>query len=236
METEAFQLGKIKMYVSKDHRFGTDAFLLAYYTSIRHTNIVCDLCTGCGIVPLIFCKNVLPQMIYAVDIQKEAIDLLKMTISENDLGEVVKPVCADLRELTQDAIPFESADIVTANPPYMTENSGFLKESAAQAIARHEIMCNINDVCRAAAKLLKYGGVLKMCHRPERLSDVICTMRENKLEPKSITFVHNSVNDSPWLFLITGKKGAASGIKVEKPLILRNDDKSYTEEYSKIYD
>lgn len=236
METEAFQLGKIKMYVSEDHRFGTDAFLLAYYAGVRSKNIVCDLCTGCGIIPLIFCKNVKPETIYAVDIQEEAVSLLKKTITENGLEDTVKPILADLRDITQDIMPFETADIITANPPYMTGGSGFTKESEAQAIARHELMCTVEDVCAAAAKLLKYGGSLKMCHRPERLSDVICAMRSNKIEPKAITFVHNNINEKPWLFLISGKKGANPGMIVEKPMVLRNDDKSYTEEYQKIYE
>lgn len=236
METEAFQLGKIKMYVSEDHRFGTDAFLLAYYAGIRSANVVCDLCTGCGIIPLIFCKNAKPRFIYAMDIQEEAIALLQRTVDENELKNILQPICCDLRNITQDVMTFESVDIVTANPPYMTGNSGFMKESEAQAIARHELMCTVEDVCAAAAKLLKYGGSLKMCHRPERLADVICAMRANKIEPKSITFVFNSINDKPWLFLISGKKGANAGMTVEKPMILRNDDKSYTEEYSRIYE
>ncbi len=236
METEAFQLGNIKMYVSEDHRFGTDAFLLAYYAGIRSTSVVCDLCTGCGIIPLIFCKNSKPKLIYAVDIQEEAVSLLQKTVGENHLENVLKPICRDLRNITQDIITYESADVVTVNPPYMTGNSGFMKESEAQAIARHELMCTVEDVCAAAAKLLKFGGSLKMCHRPERLADVICAMRSNKIEPKSITFVFNSINEKPWLFLISGKKGANAGMIVEKPMILRNDDKSYTEEYSKIYE
>lgn len=236
METEAFQLGNIKMYVSEDHRFGTDAFLLAYYANVRSTSVVCDLCTGCGIIPLIFCKNVHPKLVYAVDIQQEAVSLLQKTVDENSLGDVVMPILCDLRGITQNELAFESVDIVTANPPYMTGNSGFMKDSEAQAIARHELMCNVEDVCAAAAKLLKFGGFLKMCHRPERLGDVICAMREHKIEPKSITFVFNSVNEKPWLFLISGKKGANPGMIVEKPMILRNDDKSYTEEYSRIYE
>lgn len=236
METEAFQLGKIRMYVSEDHRFGTDAFLLAYYAGVRSTSVVCDLCTGCGIVPLIFCKNAKPKFIYAIDIQEEAIALLQKTVDENALQSSVKPILCDLRDISQDVLAYESVDIVTANPPYMVGGSGFMKESEAQRIARHELMCTVEDVCAAAAKLLKYGGFLKMCHRPERLSDVICAMRSNKIEPKSITFVFNSINDKPWLFLISGKKGANPGMIVEKPMILRNDDKSYTEEYSRIYE
>lgn len=236
MRTETFMLGNIKMYVSEDHRFGTDAFLLAYYAGVRPDSIVCDLCTGCGIIPLIFCKNVRPHLVYAVDIQEEAVSLLQRTVTENGLENVVQPIQADLRDMPQSLIAYETVDIVTANPPYMISGSGFEKLSRPQAIARHELMCNIDDVCRAAGKLLKYGGTLKMCNRPERLSDVINAMRENKIEPKSITFVHNSILDRPWLFLISGKKGGKSGMIVEKPMILRNDDKSYTEEYSKLYE
>lgn len=223
------------MYVSEDHRFGTDAFLLAHYAGVRSTSVVCDLCTGCGIIPLIFCKNTAPRLIYAVDIQEEAIGLLKKTADENGLS-YVRPLLCDLRSITQDVITYESVDIVTANPPYMTGGSGFMKGSEAQAIARHELMCNIEDVCAAAAKLLKYGGLLKMCHRPERLADVICAMRANRIEPKSVTFVFNDINDKPWLFLISGKKGANPGMTVEKPMVLQNDDKSYTEEYTKLYE
>ncbi|MGN0687121.1 MAG: tRNA1(Val) (adenine(37)-N6)-methyltransferase [Oscillospiraceae bacterium] len=233
---ETFALGKLTMYVSDDHRFGTDAFLLAYYAGVRPDSVVCDLCTGCGIIPLIFCKNVMPKLIYAIDIQQEAIELLNMSVEKNRLQNTVAPILADLRELDQKYLAFESCDIVTANPPYMTSGSGYEKLSRPQAIARHELMCTVDDVCGAAGKLLKYGGLLKMCHRPERLSDVINSMRENKIEPKSITFVHNSILDKPWLFLITGKKGAKSGMIVDKPMILRNDDKSYTEEYSRLYE
>ena len=171
-----------------------------------------------------------------MDIQEEAIKLLKMSVEKNHLENRLQPVLADLRELKQSQIGFESMDIVTANPPYMTSGSGFEKLARPQAVARHELMCNIDDVCRAAGKLLKYGGLLKMCHRPERLADVLNSMRENKIEPKSITFVFNSILDKPWLFLVTGKKGGKSGMIVEKPMILRNDAKSYTEEYTRLYD
>lgn len=234
MQTEPFSLGRLTIYVSEDHRFGTDAFLLANYANVRPQEVVCDLCTGCGIIPLIFCKSIMPRLIYAVDIQEEAIRLLNMSVKENALQNI-RPICADLRELNQSQIQFECADIVTANPPYMTGGSGYEKLSRAQAVARHELMCGIDDVCRAAGRLLKYGGLLKMCHRPERLSDVLSSMRAFNIEPKSITFVFNSINDRPWLFLVTGKKGAKSGMNVEKPMILRAEDNSYTEEYTKLY-
>lgn len=224
------------MFVSEDHRFGTDAFLLAKYADVHRNYTVCDLCTGCGIIPLVFCKNEPPKKIYAVDIQEEAIGLLKATIEENYLGGVIEPVLGDLRELPNEKIAHESVDLVTVNPPYMISGSGYEKLSRAQAVARHELMCSINDVCRAASALLKYGGLIKMCHRPERLADVICAMREANIEPKSITFVQNIVGERPWLFLISGKKGANAGMNTEKPIILRNADGSYTEDYLGLYD
>ncbi len=235
MSEETFLLGNINMYVSDDHRFGTDAFLLAYYAAVHKNDVVCDLCTGCGIIPLIFCKNVMPRKIYAVDIQEEAVGLLRKTAEENGLDNI-QPILCDLRDIPQSLITYESVGIVTANPPYMTDGSGYEKSSAAQAIARHELMCGIDDVCGAAAKLLKFGGLLKMCNRPERLADVICAMRANKIEPKSVTFVFNDIGARPWLFLISGKKGANPGMIVEKPMVLLNSDKSYTEEYFKIYE
>lgn len=234
MNTELFQLGNINMYVSDDHRFGTDAFLLAHYANIHKNDIVCDLCTGCGIIPLIFCKNIMPKKVYGVEIQQEAYELFKKTVSENDLHNT-EPILCDLKDIPQTLITWESVDIVTANPPYMTDGSGYEKLSQAQAIARHELMCSIDDVCRAAARLLKYGGLLKMCNRPERLADVICAMRTNKIEPKTVTFVFNNIQAKPWLFLISGKKGAASGMIVEKPIELMKNG-VYTEEYSKLYE
>ena len=235
VDFEEFELGRLKIFISEDHRFGTDAFLLAHYANVHKNDIVCDLCTGCGIIPLIFCKNVMPRKVYAVEIQNEAVELLRRSAAENALENVV-PVLCDLRDIPQSLIKYESVDIVTANPPYMVGGSGYEKLSQAQAIARHELMCGIDDVCVAANRLLKYGGLLKMCNRPERLADVIFAMRMNKIEPKSVTFVFNDITDKPWLFLISGKKGANPGMTVEKPLVLLNEDKSYTEEYNKLYE
>ncbi len=149
---------------------------------------------------------------------------------------MIRPICLDLKELTEEIIPSGSMDKVTVNPPYMASGSGYEKLSETQAIARHEIKCNINDVCKAASKLLKYGGILKMCNRPDRLTDVMVSMRENGIEPKRITFVFNKIKERPWLFLITGKRGGKSGLVIEAPMVLQNEDNSYTEEYNKLYE
>ena len=139
---------KIFVCASSEHRFGTDAFLLAHFSKYRQKDKVCDLGTGCGIIPLIMQKKLPPEIIYAVDIQENAIEQLKTGIEKSEVRKIV-PICADLKELWENA-PIGKLDLVTCNPPYKAVNTGFESAITAQKIARHEIMCNINDVCCTA--------------------------------------------------------------------------------------
>ena len=223
---------KIYVCASSDHRFGTDAFLLADFSGYRRKDMACDLGTGCGIIPLIMQKKMPPQVTYAVDIQQGAIDQLKMGIEKSEVSGIV-PICADLKELWEDA-PLGRLDLVTCNPPYKAVNAGFESAITAQRIARHEIMCNIDDVCCAAEKLLKFGGRLCVCNRPERLSDVIFAMKNHNIEPKRIRFVSKTPDDAPWLFLIEGKKGSKPFMQVEPQLYIRSEN-GFSEELQKIY-
>ncbi|MDE6664858.1 MAG: methyltransferase [Ruminococcus sp.] len=223
---------KIYVCASTEHRFGTDAFLLADFSQYRMKDKVCDLGTGCGIIPLIMQKKMPPQIIYAVDIQEGAVEQLKAGIEKSKVSGIV-PVCADLKELWDNA-PIGQLDLVTCNPPYKAVNAGFESVITAQKIARHEIMCNIDDVCRSASKLLKFGGRLCVCNRPERLADVVCAMRNNGIEPKRIRFVSKNPESAPWLFLIEGKKGSKPFMQVEPQLYIRSEN-GFTEELERIY-
>lgn len=223
---------KICVCASNDHRFGTDAFLLADFSHYREKDSVCDLGTGCGIIPLIMQKNRPPKIIYAVDIQESAIEQLKLGIEKSEVTGIA-PVCADLKELWENA-PLGQLDLVTCNPPYKVLNAGYTSAITAQMIARHEIMCNIDDVCRAAERLLKFGGRLCMCNRPERLSDVIYAMKRHDIEPKRLRFVSKNPETAPWLFLIEGKKGSKSFMQVEPQLYIRNGD-GFSDELQRIY-
>lgn len=223
----------IYVCASSDHRFGTDAFLLADFSQYRQKDKVCDLGTGCGIIPLIMQKYRPPQVTYAVDIQEGAIEQLKLGIEHSQTTGII-PVCADLKELWEDA-PRGMLDLVTCNPPYKVVGAGFESAIDAQRIARHEIMCTIDDVCVAAEKLLKFGGRLCVCNRPERLSDVIFAMKSNNIEPKRIRFVSKNPDEAPWLFLIEGKKGSKPFMKVEPQLYIRSGEE-FSEELQKIYD
>ena len=224
---------KIFVCASSDHRFGTDAFLLADFCGYRRKDKVCDLGTGCGIIPLIMQKSMPPEVIYAVDIQEGAVDQLRMGMEKSGIREGIVPICADLKELWENA-PLEQLDLVTCNPPYKAVNTGFESALTAQRIARHEIMCNIGDVCAAAEKLLKFGGRLCVCNRPERLSDALYAMKCHNIEPKRLRFAAKTPEDAPWLFLVEGKKGSKPFMRVEPTLIIRSGD-GFSDELRRIY-
>ncbi|MGN0612863.1 MAG: tRNA1(Val) (adenine(37)-N6)-methyltransferase [Porcipelethomonas sp.] len=223
---------KISICVSREHGFGTDAFLLTDFSQYRRKDKACDLGTGCGIIPLIMQRNAPPAVTYAVDIQPQAIEQLKLSIEKNGIESII-PVCADLKELWGDA-PLGTLSLVTCNPPYKAANAGIESSLDAHRIARHEVLCNIDDVCRAASKLLKFGGRLCMCNRPERLSDVISAMKNNGIEPKRLRFVSKNEKTAPWLFLIEGKKGSKSFMQILPQMYVWNEN-GYTREMENIY-
>jgi tRNA1(Val) A37 N6-methylase TrmN6 len=208
----------LKLSISKKHRFGTDALLLAEFSEIRKKDSVCDLCSGCGIIPILIKRDFSPREIWAVEIQNEAYELMCETKRLNNLDEF-HPVCADLNNLPAD-FP-RQFDVITCNPPYKKAGSGILSEDAADKIARFEIMCNIGEICKTASNLLKDGGRLCLCNRPERLADVISAMKDSGIEPKRLRFVHKNTKSKPWLFLIDGTKGGRSFLNVAEPLFIK---------------
>jgi len=222
----------MEICISDEHRFGTDAFLLADFAKPRNKDLVCDLCTGSGIIALLLKKNFEPNHIIAVDIQEQAIAQLKLSIEKSNLTNI-EPICADLKELWENS-PDRSLDVVTCNPPYKINNTGAKNDTDAVSIARHEILCNIDDVCEASAKLLKFGGRLCLCNRPERLGDVIVSMKKFDIEPKRIRFVSKNPVTAPWLFLIEGKKGSKPFLKIE-PQLYTQGENGFSDELLKIY-
>ncbi|MGN0590776.1 tRNA1(Val) (adenine(37)-N6)-methyltransferase [Ruminococcus sp.] len=223
MEQKREPLGKrLHICVSDVHRFGTDAFLLTAFSRYQARDTVCDLGTGCGIIPLLMERHMPPRQIYGLDIQPEAIALLEQTVAENRLTNLT-PVLGDLRTLWEGA-PLGDCTLVTCNPPYKARGAGIESAGDGAKIARHELLCDISDVCRSAARLLRFGGRLCLCNRPERLCDVLYAMRQADIEPKRLRFVAKHPDTAPWLFLVEGKKGAKPFLQVEPTLAVRQGE------------
>ncbi len=220
--------------VSRLHKFGTDAFLLADFARARHRDLCADLGTGCGIIPMVLYKKYFPNKIYAVELQPDAAALCRETVEASGAEKTIFPLEADLRDLGG-LIPPGSLDLVTCNPPFQDPGTGLLSEIPGRRMARHELTCTLDSLCRSAARLLRFGGRLCLCQRPERLADVICTLRAHRLEPKRLRLAAKDSVSLPWLVLIEAKLGARPFLQVEPPLFSMNLDGSFTNEMLNIY-
>lgn len=225
---------EIKVAVSGDHTFGTDAVILSHFANIKPRDKAMDMGTGCGIIPLLWLRNEKINNVSCLDIQENAYEQICHTIKENGIDNRITPYLCDLREIEK-YFTCESFSLVTMNPPYKPVGTGIESLGESARIARHEVCCNIEDAVKAAAYLLKYGGRFCMCHRPERLVDTIEIMRKYKLEPKRLRFVQDKNNEQPFLFLIQGQKGAKPFLRVEPQLIIKKENGKFTDEMLEIY-
>lgn len=226
----------IQIAIDDTHRFGTDAFLLEHFAAVRGIDTVCDLCAGCGIIGLLMLRRERPpRSVTAVELSPDAVALMHRTSAVSSLTGFT-PVSGDLRNI-RTLLPAHSFRLVTCNPPYFSAGTGFLCPEDSRRRARHEQQesCTLEEVCAAAAWLLQYGGRFCLCQRPERLTDVLSALRQNRLEPKRLRWVQQRPEKAPWLFLVDGKAGAKPGLTVEPPLIMENADGSYSDEMKVIY-
>lgn len=197
--------------------FGTDSVLLSDFARVSSGATVVDLCTGNGIIPILLSAKTKAAKIYGIELQKPSFDLAVRNVALNNLESRVEFVHDDIKNWN---IYFAhgSVDVITCNPPYMPVNSGFTNPKDEKAIARHEIMINIEGIMDVSAKLLKFGGHIYMVHRADRLCDIISAMRSRKIEPKRIAFIHPSPEKAPNLILIDGMTGANPSLKIENPI------------------
>lgn len=213
---------ELQLIVSKAHTFGTDALLLASFSAPTKHSLACDYGTGCGIIPFYWLREGLCKQIYSFEIQQNGYDQLLRSIELNSIEKIV-PFNCDLRDIPK-SVPKGQFDLITMNPPYTRENAGIVSSQDSAKIARHGITCSLDDVCEAASKMLKFGGRLCMCLRPERLIELTVAMQKYRIELKRIRFVSQRDGLAPWLVLVEGKLGRKPGLVVEPELHIENTD------------
>ena len=199
--------------------FGTDAFLLAAFIKQRKSCRAAELGAGTGIISLLCAAKGKLGHVDAYEIQKDFADIAARNVELNGLGERIRVINEDVRNIKAHEFGGE-VDVVFSNPPYMKTTSGKRNESERKYIARHEVCGDIGDFCAAAYRLLKHGGSFYCVWRPDRLTSLICSMREHSLEPKRMVFVHSNESAEPSVVLVCATKGGAEGIRISPPLFL----------------
>lgn len=224
----------IDIFVSKKHVFTSDALLLADFANPKRKDKTCDLGTGCGIIPLIFHRDFSPSLNIGVEISENACSLFQRSLELNELYDKIQCINADLRNI-DGILPYEYFDVVTINPPYKKQGAGIANENTEQKNARHEYSCTLSDAASAAYRLLKFGGKFVLCHRPERLCDIFCTMRENQIEPKRLREVVQRKGSEPSLILVEGRKGGNPGMRICPTFYIEDENGCYTKEAKDIF-
>ncbi|MDY4097288.1 MAG: tRNA1(Val) (adenine(37)-N6)-methyltransferase [Lachnospiraceae bacterium] len=214
--------------------FGMDAVLLSGFARAKEGDSVLDLGTGTGIIPILMEAKTRASRFFALEIQEESADMARRSVALNGLEKKIQVVTGDIKE-AEKYFNASSFDVITCNPPYMIGKHGLVNPDAPKAIARHEILCTLEDVIRQAAFLLKPGGSFYLVHRPFRLAEILSLLVTAKLEPKRMRLVYPYVDKEPNMVLLQAVRGGKSRMTVEKPLIIFEKPGVYTKEIHEVY-
>lgn len=226
-------IGKnLKVLVSKEHSFNTDTLLLADFSAPKKKDICADFGTGCGTIPLLWAYRNSPSKIFAVELQKLAYEQAFNSIEENKIENI--HLINDNINNYKKIFAHGSLSHIACNPPYKAVGAGYKNEVDNLRIARHEDELSLENLAKAVAYCLKFGGKFYICQRPERLTDVMAIFRQNGIEPKKLRFVQQKINSKPSLFLLEFVRGGKSGIDILPNLIIENDG-DFSPEMMRIY-
>ena len=214
--------------------FGMDAVLLSGFARVKKAERVIDLGTGTGIIPILLEAKTPGKHFTGLEIQPESADMAARSVRYNGLEDRISIVTGDIKDAAN-LFGASSFDVVTSNPPYMTKEHGLVNDADAKTIARHEVLCSLEDLISQTAKLLKPNGRCYFVHRPFRLVEILSMMSAYQVEPKRIQFVYPYVNKEPNMVLIEGLRGGKSRVTVEKPLIVYKSPGVYMPEIYDIY-
>ena len=205
---------------SRKFCFGVDAVLLSDFVKVKPGERVLDMGTGTGVIPILLSAKTKGKHFTGLEIQEESADMARRSVALNGLQEKIDIVTGDIKEAA-DIFGTASFDVITINPPYMIDNHGLKNCGDARTIARHEVLCTLEDILRESSRILEESkGRFYMIHKPFRLAEIMLKMCSYRIEPKRIQFVHPYIDKEPTMVLIEGMKGGKSRVKVEPTIIM----------------
>lgn len=213
--------------------FTMDSVLLSSFAGVIKGDRVIDLGTGTGVLPLLIAGRKEVKEIIGLEIQEPLVDMATRSVELNNLNNI-KIIKGDIKD-SINLFGSESFDVVVSNPPYMKGQRGEINALTTKAIARHEILCDLEDVVSNGAKLVKYGGKVALVHRTERLTDIFFNMRKYNIEPKRMRLIQPKIDKESNIVLVEGIKGAKPGLIPLPTLVVYNQEGSYTKEIEELY-
>lgn len=235
LDDDSFFNGNLSVKQNRNgYRFSIDAILLAGHVKTNPGDRILDIGTGSGIISLILAyRN--PQInIYGVEVQKSLSDIAALNVRDNNIEDRVRILCADIKDLDADMLS-GPLDIVVSNPPYRKAKSGRINSDNQRAVARHEIEITLSGIVNAASRLLRVSGRFIIIYPSERIADMVTQMRLSGIEPKYFRFIYSTGNSESKLVIAEGVKGGRAGAKIGFPLIIYNDDGTYTDEVNRMF-
>lgn len=233
---EDLELNNLKIIQNKSlYCFTSDSAILANFVKTKKTDTCLEIGCGSGVISILVNEKCSPKKIYAFEAQKEMFELASKNIKLNKLEDKIELLNEKVQNFDKH---FKQGffDVVFTNPPYLkTTNKKLLNENSVIANCRHDTLLPLNELASTSSKLLKFGGKFFIVYRPDRLSECLCELSKNKLEPKRLFFVCSKENSSPILFLLEAVKGAKPGIKILPTLIANDKDGNYIYTIQKLY-
>ena len=239
MEVKNYLLGYENLYIMQDtemFNFSLDSVLLPNFVTLNK-NIKQIMDIGCGNAPIpIILSTKTNAKITGIEIQEKSYNLAKKSIEINNLEERIDIINDDINNLYLN-LESDTFDVITCNPPFFkVKDESRLNKNDYKTIARHEVKLNLDDIFKIAKKLLKNNGNIAIVHRPERLLDILDTMRKYNIEPKRVQFVYPKKDKEANILLVEGTKNGNKGLKIEPPIYTHNEDGEYTEQVKKYFE
>ena len=233
---DTFFGGRVHIKQNADgYRFSLDAVILAWHVVPAAGAKILDIGTGCGIIPIILAYRHREITINGLEIQPQLAALARENVAVNGMEDRITIICEDIDQAAS-RMPAGQNDLVICNPPFRKAAAGRINPNPERAIARHEIKTNLTEIITAAGRLLRTSGDFMAVYSATRLTDIVSALRQGKIEPKELRMIHSRAKDPAKLILIKGKKNGRPGIAVPAPLIIYNEDGTYTDEAKKMFE
>jgi len=234
LTTDTFLNGRLTVYQYKPgYRFSIDAILLAGYVRPRAEDRLIDLGCGCGIIALILAHRYPDLQLFGVEIQPTLVGLARKNVVKNRMSDRIRILERDIATLSQKEIQ-GPVDIIVCNPPFGRVRAGRINPNNERALARHEIKMTLKDITATVRGMLRTGGRFYIIFPAERITDLFCRMRADRIEPKRMRTVHSSTTDPARRILVEGIAGGRPGTSMDPPLVIYQADGVYTDEVQQL--